>query len=196
MNKSRKLKINIIIQIILFFVLLIIDQLTKRIASGSLKGTGDVSVIGDAIVFRYIENTGAAFGIFKNSMIFFYIITIVVFILIIFIWIRNNISAKKYAAFNNFDPSEFRQKTFNNSIFLGYILSALAAGAIGNFIDRLVNQYVVDFIYFKFMNFAVFNFADICVTVSVILIVIFFIFIYKEDPNFSLFSKKNRNSEN
>jgi len=55
------------------------------------------------------------------------------------------------------------------------------AGALGNFIDRVIRNYVVDFIYFKPINFPIFNFADICVTVGTFLLFISLMFVYKEN---------------
>ncbi|MBO4834677.1 MAG: signal peptidase II, partial [Lachnospiraceae bacterium] len=72
-------------------------------------------------------------------------------------------------------------------------LVILAAGAIGNLIDRIAHTYVVDFIYFRLINFPIFNFADICVTLSAIFLIIFLVFIYKDDPEFTIFSKKKDN---
>ena len=56
----------------------------------------------------------------------------------------------------------------------------LAAGALGNLIDRVINHYVVDFIYFSIINFPIFNVADIYVTLSVIFLLILILFKYKE----------------
>ena len=57
----------------------------------------------------------------------------------------------------------------------------LVSGAAGNFIDRVRFGYVRDFIYFKLINFPVFNVADCYVTVSVVLLIILILFVYKED---------------
>ena len=76
--------------------------------------------------------------------------------------------------------------------FLNYILVFLAAGAVGNLIDRIAHTYVVDFIYFKLINFPIFNFADICVSLSAVILVVFFIFVFKEDPEFVLLGGKMR----
>ena len=64
---------------------------------------------------------------------------------------------------------------------LNYIIVFLIAGAIGNYIDRIAKNYVVDFIYFSLINFPVFNVADCYVTVSVILLFILILFYYKDD---------------
>ena len=57
----------------------------------------------------------------------------------------------------------------------------IVAGAIGNMIDRVVHQYVIDFFYFKLINFPIFNVADIYVTVTMILLLILILFFYKEE---------------
>ncbi len=71
-----------------------------------------------------------------------------------------------------------REKKF---VVLDYIIIFLIAGAIGNYIDRMGNNYVVDFLYFSLINFPVFNVADIYVTISVILLLILVLFYYKDE---------------
>ena len=72
----------------------------------------------------------------------------------------------------------------------------LVSGAVGNFIDRVRFGYVRDFIYFKIINFPVFNVADCYVTVSVALLIILILFVYKEDDfGFLKLSKKGDNNE-
>ena len=71
------------------------------------------------------------------------------------------------------------------------MLSLIAAGAIGNMIDRIRFDYVVDFIYFVLINFPIFNVADIYVTVSTVALVVLLLFVYKEnDLNFISFKQK------
>ena len=69
------------------------------------------------------------------------------------------------------------------------VVDVLVAGAIGNFIDRLVNKYVIDFIYFSLIDFPIFNVADIYVTLSVIALFILIFFYYKEE-DFKFITKK------
>ena len=68
----------------------------------------------------------------------------------------------------------------------------ISAGAVGNMIDRVSQGYVVDFLYFKLINFPVFNVADIYVTVSVVCFAVLILFYYKED-DFSFLKKTGTN---
>ena len=65
-------------------------------------------------------------------------------------------------------------------------LCFIAAGAIGNFIDRLRLSYVRDFIYFSLIDFPVFNVADIYITCATILLVLLMLFYYRDEDDFSL----------
>lgn len=188
---KKKLTLSIVIQIALFLLLIFIDQLTKYLCILHLKGQDAISVIDGVLELRYLENSGAAFSLFQNRQWLFYIITAVVLILVFWLWGRVVNSLRNYALVSE----DFRPKTVKNGIFLNYILIILAAGAIGNLIDRIRFQYVVDFIYIRLIDFPIFNFADICVSVSAVLLVIFFLFIYKEDPAFPLLSKKTDSKE-
>ena len=70
-----------------------------------------------------------------------------------------------------------------------WILVVLAAGAVGNMIDRIANGYVVDFLYFELINFPVFNVADCYVCVAAVLLIYCLLFRYKEED--FLWKKKN-----
>ena len=90
--------------------------------------------------------------------------------------------------------SKFRQ--IKNRL-LKVILVTLSAGAVGNLIDRIKNGYVDDFIDFYLINFPVFNFADICVCLSMIGLVISIFFIYKDrDMEFLKIRKKESKEVN
>jgi signal peptidase II len=64
-----------------------------------------------------------------------------------------------------------------------YIISVVVAGGIGNLIDRIAFGYVIDFIYIKIIDFAIFNFADMCITLGGIAMVIYILFFDKENKN-------------
>lgn len=189
---KKKIISNSIIQIILFLLLIGIDQWTKHLALVNLKGREPAVLINGVLEFRYLENAGAAFSIFQNRQWLFYIITAVVLIVIGYLWGRGIHALNQYATLKGED---FKKKTFSNGIFLNYILIILAAGAIGNLIDRIYLHYVIDFIYVSAINFPIFNFADICVTISAVLLVVFFIFIHKEDKNYHMFKDKKNKTE-
>ena len=189
MDYKKIIRQNIIIQIILFFVLLAIDQLTKYLAVQGLKDKPAIVLIPNVLELRYLENNGAAFGFLQNKQWLFYVVTVLVMAVIVYFWIRIIRMSKRYVSL---DAEKIRKKTFLDRSFLNYVLVFLAAGAIGNLIDRIAHIYVVDFIYFRLINFPIFNFADICVSCSAVVLVIFFIFIYKDDPEFVLLGGKKK----
>lgn len=141
-------------------ILIAIDQLTKNYAVEHLKDSAPVVLVPQILYLLYTENTGVAFGLFSGHGFIFIFVAIVVSLVISFyaLWMPNN----------------------RRLIPLRICLSFIFAGAIGNLIDRIRLGYVIDFIYFKPIDFPVFNFADICVTVSVFVLVCLFIFVYKD----------------
>lgn len=193
---KKKINIHIVIQLIMFVILLVADRITKYAAVKYLKGNDAVQIIKDVVELRYLENSGAAFGIFQNMQWMFYIITAIILVIIVILFISTNKKLHGYCDLITTDPDSFHFKTYNGIIFFNYLIAALAAGAIGNLIDRLTTKYVVDFIYFKIINFPIFNFADICVTLTAALLIIFFIFVYKEDDNFSILGSKKAKNDN
>ncbi len=143
------------LETIIVFLGVILDQLTKLWASGSLQGAGVVQVIPGVLNFRYIENTGMAFGLFGNGTWILTIASLVLSVLLTIVIVKYR---KKYPRFP--------------MICVALILS----GAIGNLIDRAFAGYVVDFIEFAFVNFAVFNVADVCVTVGTVMLIVYMLF--------------------
>ena len=127
------------------------DQLTKTLAVDHLKGQDPFILINNVFQFEYLENHGAAFGILQNKQIFFFIIVLIISVFII--WFYLHVPMTK--------------KLLPLRICAVFIFS----GAIGNFIDRLKLGYVVDFFYFKLIDFPVFNVADIYVTVGTFILV-------------------------
>ena len=114
---------------IIFFVLLVmIDQLTKKWAVLFLKGQDPVILIKNVFQLYYLENHGAAFGILEGKSAVFICITLIVLALIVYFYVR----------------IPFQRKYRILRIFIVLI----AAGALGNFIDRITQHYVVDFFYF------------------------------------------------
>lgn len=169
MNKS---KIKWLVFDLLFLIILVVlDQITKYIAVIKLKNQPAFNIIDGVLEFNYLENRGAAFGMLQNQKMFF------VFVAVIFLGVITYVLVKV--------PVE---KKYNR---IHVLLVLIAAGAIGNMIDRLRLDYVVDFIYFVLINFPIFNVADIYVTVSTLILVIQVLFVYK-DNDFDFLSFKQK----
>ncbi|MBR1623810.1 MAG: signal peptidase II [Pseudobutyrivibrio sp.] len=153
--------VSVIFSLGLIILLVALDQWTKLLAIKHLMNKGDFIIIPNVLQLHYLENTGAAFSLLEGQQILFAIITPILLIALIILLIKMP-QNKKFSALN-------------------YIIVFLIAGAIGNYIDRILNNYVVDFIYFSLINFPVFNVADCYVTVSVILLFILILFYYKDE---------------
>lgn len=140
--------------IIISLLIIVLDQITKAYAIRTLKDGGAISVIGDFFQLRYVENSGAAFGMLKDGRLFFIVITLAVLAYIFYILYKKG---------NKID----RLTKLLLAIFVG--------GTVGNFIDRLRFGYVVDFFSFDFgfYKFPVFNVADIAITLSVAFFALF-----------------------
>lgn len=158
---SEKKKKHLWIGCIFVILLIALDQLTKYLAVVHLKNASAVSIISEVFELFYLENHGAAFGILQGQKTFFVIITMITLAILIYLYIR--IPQEKHYS------------------YMRFVLILLIAGAIGNFIDRCIHDYVIDFFYFKLIDFPVFNVADIYVTAAAVLLVILFCFYYKED---------------
>ncbi len=141
--------------------LVAVDQLTKWLAFTRLKPIHDFPIIDKVFHLSYIENRGAAFGILQGRHLFFIILTVIVLIFITVYYYRL--------------PEERKYHWMRLSFIL------VAAGAMGNLIDRIRLGYVIDFLYFKLIDFPVFNFADICVVVGMGILAIF-ILTSSEEP--------------
>ena len=178
MNFKSAIKKHLIIQVILFLLLISLDQLSKVLLAGSLQAKGDVTLIPGVLDLHYLENTGAAFGIFRDRQWLFFILTAVILGVVAYLFVR---LYKGLFGYTGSNPG-----TVKRSVWLGYGLAVLSAGAVGNLIDRIAHGYVIDFICVRFVDFPVFNLADIYVTISCIFIVVFFIFIYRKDEEFKI----------
>ena len=148
--------------IIAMIILVAIDQLTKYIITANYAIGGGFSVIKDVFEIRYLRNEGAAWGMLQGKRVIFLIITAIVLIFGAYVYYKLINTDKHYNAIK---------------VLLVFFLS----GAIGNMIDRLLNGYVVDFLYIKLINFPIFNVADCYVTMSLIVLIILLFTVYKHD---------------
>ena len=163
--KNKRVILAIVLPCVLFALLLTLDLVSKHLIDKSLGTVGaSKEIIHGFISFIYVHNSGAAWGIFSGRQIFLIIISIIVIALFI--------------AFYVLRLRKFKDKI---SLWLSVSLGFIAAGCFGNLIDRIAFGFVRDFINFDFMNFPVFNVADICLTVGIILLFIYFIFFYSKE---------------
>ncbi len=151
-------KINLVV--IISFVLLIIDQLVKSIVIST--GVNKV-IIKNFLSFIYTENNGVAFSFLSGNRFLIIITTIFLVLALFYIFYK-----------------EFLLK--NKTVYKIITFSFLFGGVFGNFIDRIVRGVVIDFISLKIFNwnFAIFNLADLFITIGVILLIILTI---KDDSN-------------
>lgn len=157
--------------IIALALLVTLDQWTKTLAVAHLMDEPYV-LLKDIFELRYLENRGSAFGMLQNKRSFLLIISFLVMLVSSFYFVK----------------LPWTKKMTNIRILIVFIV----AGGIGNMIDRMRLGYVIDFFYFKLINFPIFNVADIYVTVSIVLLFILIIFFFKEEEldDFILFQKK------
>lgn len=150
------------LSLVLAALLITADQLTKNWAQNVLNPKGDIPIWENVLHFHYATNTGAAFSMFENMQLLFKVVGLVASLaLIVYILMYKH--------------------RLNTLAFISF--SLILTGAIGNFIDRVRYNYVIDFIYFKLINFAIFNIADACVVVGAILLCIYVIFFHDKYEN-------------
>lgn len=133
-------------------IFLIIDLIVKIIVVNFMKVYDTIKVIPNFFSIMYVRNTGAAFSILEDSRLFFIIITFIALICIYLFFIKDKI-LRKYQIF---------------------CYSMLIGGIIGNFVDRVIYGYVVDYLSFNIFgyNFPVFNLADMFIVVAIILLIL------------------------
>ena len=156
---TRKTKKDTIMSAFFIVFLVIFDQITKFTAAHFLKNQPAIPLIKDVFELQYLENRSAAFGMdpisllhklfsfsvfeenptlyFSFRMGFLVIFTFIIFLFLIVIYLRIP-NTKRYR-------------------YMNWILLFLIAGGIGNFVDRVVHRYVIDFFYFKLIKFPIFN---------------------------------------
>ena len=152
--------------IILFLVAF--DQLTKYLIVANFDLYESYALIPDVFELCYIQNQGAAWGIFEGKQLFLILFTLLILAACCFVYIRIG-KEKKYK-------------------LMHVLLNFIIAGALGNLIDRIVHHYVIDFFSFKLIHFPIFNVADIYVSVSVICLMLLLLFKYKESDLDELFN--------
>lgn len=129
-----------------------LDQLTKWLAVTYLKEIDTIPIIKNALHLTYLENRGAAFGMLKDHRWVFMIVSTIAIVAIIAVMLAHY------------------KKLYDPLLYVG--LTFIAGGGIGNMIDRIALGYVVDFIDFRLIDFAIFNVADSFVCVGCALVIL------------------------
>lgn len=149
---------SMIMYLLAVLMMVIVDQAVKYWAVTMLASIGTIPLVPGVLSLTYVENRGAAFSILENQTWLFVALAAVILCAIVYALSKNKIQAP-----------------------IGKIsLLVVAAGAIGNVIDRIVNHYVVDMIQLEFIRFPIFNIADIYVCVGIALFAFYYLFIHKD----------------
>lgn len=127
-----------------------LDQFTKYLTVKRIPLFETHEVIPKFLSITHIHNSGAAWSILEGKMTLFYILTSII-VLFLFIWLH---------------------KEGRKNFWLGFSISMMIGGALGNFIDRVAYQYVIDMFQLDFMNFPIFNIADIALTLGTIILLL------------------------
>ena len=165
---QKAFRLTLAAEAVLTALLVLLDQATKLAAVSALKDGGPYVLIPGVFQLQYLENRGAAFGLLQNARIFFLAVTLIALAAVIYVLVRLPLK-RKY-------------------IVLRFLMVLIAAGAVGNMIDRVFLGYVRDFLYFSLIDFPIFNVADIYVTCATILLILLLLFYYKEEEDFAFLS--------
>ena len=192
--KSTKIMGGSIAAVVL---LVLLDQLTKILATIKLKGQEPFVILKGIFQLRYLENESAAFSFDPVSLVYrifhityfdthpevflackmIFLVGLTTVVLVILGIIYRRIPWNRH-----FLP-------------LNLALVGVAAGAVGNLIDRVIHHYVVDFFDFTLINFPIFNVADIYVSVAAVALILLVLFFYKDEDYEIIFPPKQEKKE-
>lgn len=161
-NASQKRKRrSSILGVLSVALILLIDQVSKAVISSKLSPGESIPIIKDILHITFVKNTGAAFGLFKDSAFFFIAVSVIAVVIIGTILLK-----------------AVRNERFYDNFLFNFGLILIMSGALGNLMDRVRLRYVVDFIDVRI--WPVFNFADTSITIGTALLII----------SFAIFDKK------
>lgn len=146
------------LKLVVFFAIIAVDQISKYFVLTRLRPVSSVPVIDRVLHFTYAENTGAAFSMLSGHNALLIVLPLVICAILAYL-----LFAKK-----------IRHPLGKTALVF------LLGGAVGNLIDRVVHGFVVDFIDVRIINFAIFNVADIFVTVGAGMLICYLLFFYEK----------------
>lgn len=158
--KDKKRWATGFIELAIACVLIAIDLLLKEFLYKKCVEDGPIVVIDGVFSFRAVQNKGASFGIFGDSTAALTAVSFVCAIALVFFL---------------FYSAPRRNLWLRSSLIL------ILGGAVGNLVDRLALQYVRDYVSFDLINFPVWNFADTCLTVGTVVLIIYILFFYSKE---------------
>lgn len=153
-SQKRKRKSSFV-SILFIFSILLVDQVSKAAISSKLSPGQSIPIIKNILHLTFVKNTGAAFGLFKNSIYFFIAVSVIAVVIIGVILLK-----------------AIRNENFFGDFLFNFSLILIMSGALGNLIDRVSLRYVIDFIDVRI--WPVFNFADSSITIGTALLIISF----------------------
>ncbi|WDF81528.1 signal peptidase II [Lacticaseibacillus pabuli] len=147
-----------LVYLLITIATLALDIIVKALVVANIPVGASVTVIPGVLSLTHLQNTGAAWSMFQGQQWFFYIITVVALAAVAFMW-----------------------RDSKGHVLYRLGLALMVSGALGNFIDRVHQQYVTDMFQLDFINFPIFNIADLCLTLGVIFVMIYIFFLDKSD---------------
>jgi signal peptidase II len=156
------------IYVLLSAAIIAADQLLKQWILGRVPVGGELALLPGLIRITNVHNTGAAFSLFQGMQTVILAVTGLFCLIVIFGLIMKSVKG----------------------VFGNLTLAMILGGALGNFIDRILSGYVVDMFDFEFMEFAVFNIADIFITVGAFMFCVYILIAGKKDNVFAFATHK------
>ncbi len=143
------------IEIIVFFIAVIVDQLSKAWALYQLKPIGTYELLPGVLHLTYAENTGAAFSMLAGNTVILTVFPLIICTILIYVLISKKITSR----------------------IGNWSLVLVLSGAVGNLIDRIFRGAVIDFFEIRLFKFAIFNVADVFITVGAVLLFVYILFL-------------------
>lgn len=176
--KNQDRIMNLAVWAVISWLLVLLDQYTKYLAVLHLKEKNPLVLWSGVFELFYSENRGAAFGMLQGRQVFFFVIGILVL---------------AAAAYCMWQIPSWKDLHY---CWLSLCIILITAGAVGNMVDRIIQGYVVDFLYFRLIDFPIFNVADIYVTTATAALFLLMMFYYTDEDldifHFTRRYKKNK----